>query len=206
MGNLFSSNSINTDTKNLTNYYTKTDIDNKLKNIQTGNYLTYSDSNKNSINLSSDYLTIKNKAGNPLLSLNNSGTVTLNSKNQLSTILKADGQTQTFGIQNGNDASGDFLRIGKVVLDNNGGYTQQPFIRMHMSPSDTDGSSRLTYMRTNTMFSGDVRFGADNNYYTVSRGDLVNDNCLYLKRTDQSNSDTSKNYTNKEVAKWCPSS
>ena len=207
MGGVFSSNDgIKSDTNTLKNYYTKDDIDSKIKNIPTGNYLTYTNSNKNEMNLSGDYLTVNNKTGNPLVKLDNNGTLTINNKNQLSAILKNSSQIQNFGIQNGNDASGDFLRISKVSLDNTGGYTQQPFIRMNISPSDTDGSSRLTIMRTNTIFSGDVRFGNDNNYYSVSRGDLVNDNCIYLKRTDQSNSDASKNYNDKQVAKWCPSS
>lgn len=200
MGGLFSSSDgVKSDTNSLKNYYSKSDIDTKIKNIPTGNYLTYTDSNKNNMNLPGDYLTINNKTGNPLVKLDNNGTLTINNKNQLSAILKNSNQTQTFGIQNGNDGGGDFLRIGKVTLDNTGGYTQQPFVRMSMSPSDTDGSSRLTMMRTNTIFSGNVRLGEDNNYYSVSRGDLVNDSCIYLKRTDQTNSDASKNYTDKQI-------
>lgn len=186
---------------NLSNYYNKTESDSKY--ALNKNYLEYTNANKNTMELPGDYLTLT-KNGKQLVNVNNNGSLTINNNNQISTILKGVNQSNTFAIQNGNDGN-DFIRIGKVVLNETGNLTSQtPFIRMEMSPSDTDGSSRLTSIRSNVLFSSDLRLGSDNNYYTISRGDLINDSCIYLKRTDLSNNDASKNYTNKQIGKWCP--
>lgn len=209
MGSFMSTDNTYKDVSDLTNYYTKTNSDNKyaLKSqIPTGNFVTYADANKNSFNMSADYITVNNKTGQNISKLDKTGTITVNNNNQVSTILKNTNQTQTFGIQNGNDSYGDFIRLGSVTLDTNGSISKQtPFIRFNMKPTDTDGSSLLTYVRSNIIANKDVSFGDDNIYYTLSRGDLKTDKCVTLKFTDQSNTDTTKNYKDKQVLKWCPS-
>ena len=156
--------------------------------------------------MSADYITVKNKTGNNILKLDGKGYVTLNNTNNIAMLMKNPSQTNMFGLQNGSDTGGDYLRIGALTLDENGNEkTRKVFMRMNMDSNDTDGSTLTTLIRSNLVVSKDVLFGADNNYYKLSKG-ASGDDCVYVKRTVQDNTDTTKNFKDKQIYKWCPSS
>ena len=212
------SNFITKDVNNLTNYTNTNELNSKLDNISSsisgGNYLSYSNSDKNTIELGGDYLEFK-KNGNSLSKLNKDGTFeitnlsnsTLNSPSlQFKRTDNSIKQTQILGIQSGGDTNAnekrDFLRIGTFKTDSSNNYAFSPFVRFD---SLSDGSGSLvSRFRAPVIFNNNLNIGQDTNYYTISSGDLINDNCIYLKRTDQSNPDTTKNYIDKPVGKWCP--
>jgi hypothetical protein len=208
----------------LTSYAQKTDltslsntvnsINTNVSNIQSGNYLSYSGSSKNTIELSDDYLQFT-KNGNQISKLNKDGSFeitnlsnsTLNSPSiQFKRTDDSIKQTQILGIQSGGDTTGnekrDFLRIGSFKKDTNNNYQISPVFVRFDTLSDGSGSP-VSRFRSPVIFNNNLNIGQDSKYYTIST-DFSKDKCISLKETDQSNSDTTANYTDKPVGKWCP--
>lgn len=210
------SNFITKDVNNLTNYTNTTDLNTKLNtinsNISGGNYLSYSNSDKNTIELGGDYLEFK-KSGNSLSKLNKDGTFeitnlsnnTLNSPSlQFKRTDNSIKQTQILGIQSGGDTIAnqkrDYLGIGSFKTDSSNNYKVSPFVSFD-TLSDGSGSP-ISRFRAPVIFNSNLNIGQDLKYYTIYPN--FSDNCIYLKQTDQSNSDTTKNYIDKPIGKWCP--
>ena len=213
------SNFITKDVNNLTNYTNTTDLNTKLNTINTnisgGNYLSYSNSDKNTIELGGDYLEFK-KSGNSLSKLNKDGTFeitnlsnnTLNSPSvQFKRTDNSIKQSQILGIQSGGDTIAnekrDFLRIGSFKQDSSNNYAISPFVRFDTL---TDGSgSPVSRFRAPVIFNNNLNIGQDLNYYTISTDFASNGNkCIYLKETDKTNSDMTQHVIDKPIGKWCP--
>jgi len=204
---------IDKDVNDLTNYYTTGKVDEKISSIktnidtlQTGNYLAYTDSNKNAMNLSGDYLTFQNSSNQPLIRFNKYGTMNINTTNSVPFTFNSPGQTHSLGLQSGNDGN-DFIRIGQVILNDNGTVkNQKPFIRMDVSSNDTDPElpSRRVLIRAPTIaLNGKINIGSDNDtqYYQIYRqSNFPVDPCLYMNYIDT----TVTPNINKQVGKWCP--
>ena len=204
---------IDKDVNDLTNYYNKGKVDEKISSIntnintlQSGNYLAYTDSNKNAMNLSGDYLTFQNSSNQPLIKFNKYGTMNINTTNSVPFTFNYPGQTHSLGLQSGNDGS-DFIRIGQVTLNDDGSVkNQKPFIRMDVSPTDMDPNlpSRKVTIRAPTIaLNGKINIGpeSDSQYYQISRqSNFPVDPCLYMNYIDTSVTPN----INKQVGKWCP--
>jgi hypothetical protein len=177
----------------------------KTTDIPSGNYLAYTNSNKDSINLSSDYLNINDKTGKLLTTLKKTGTMNINTTNQVPFTFNSPNQKYNMALQAGNDSSGDFIRFGQVTLnDDETIKNQQPFIRMDVSPNDTDPGlpSRRVLIRAPTFgINGNINIGSDAQYYQMSKkSNFPVDPCLYMNYIDT----TVTPNINKQVGKWCP--
>jgi hypothetical protein len=188
-------------------------INTNVSNIQSGNYLSYSNIDKNTIELGGDYLEFK-KSGNSISKLNKDGTFeitnlsnsTLNSPSvQFKRTDNSIKQTQILGIQSGGDTIAnqkrDFLSIGSFKTDSSNNYEISPFVRFD-TLSDGTGSP-VSRFRTPVIFNNNLNIGQDLKYYTIST-DFASNKCIYLKETDKTNSDMTQHVIDKPVGKWCP--
>ena len=199
---------INKDVNNLTNYYDKPTVDGKINSIntnintlQSGNYLAYSDTNKNTFNMDADYLSIGNKSKKEVMKLE-SNSINFKTSN---VTFKNDTQSQVLGIQSGSDGTGDsqrdYIRIGRIDPSDN---SMNSFIRFDTNKNSTSGNLDPTVrVRSPIYFNNELRIGTpgtdDGNYYTITAGDLKSgtDNCIYLKRKNSTDNTTT------QIGKWC---
>ena len=151
--------------------------------------------------MDADYLSIGNKSKKEIMNLQNDA-INLKTSN---ITFKNDSQSQILGIQSGSDYTAgkdrDYIRFGRIDPTNN---IMTPIIRLdslkNVESGLTDATARV---RAPVIFNNDIRFGQDNKYYTLTPS--ISEKCIYLKKTDQSNTDVTKNYTDKQVGKWCES-
>lgn len=216
------SNYAKNDTSSLTNYYTKTQSEStyakqsQLPDLTpyakkadlatyapTGNYLSYSDASKNTFNMDADYLSIGNKSKKEIMKLQDNA-INFNTSN---ITFKNDLQSQVLGIQSGSDNTAgndrDYIRFGRIDPTNN---SMNSIIRLDSLKNVVSGVTDVTArVKSPVIFNNDIRFGQDNIYYTLSPSNIISEKCIYLKKTDQSNTEVTKNYTDRQIGKWCES-